>query len=156
MPLPMPQRLSEEAYSAEFRRLRDDPQPSEPPPALPGIVPVRLSNWQFRLELSGPDAASLLTLLEWLPVERELSFWDSFYPKLTDPGAGVSIQSDHGRFVHKLGNHGWTSGWNLQSPEVLAAWIILNLNAPLPHEPLAALHLTRMPIYWLDPARGRL
>lgn len=71
--------------------------------------------------------ADFLTLLNWLPYGFELHFYDQYYPSMSDPGAYVTVQRREDIFIHMLGNHGWSSDWMKQSPELLATWLMLNM-----------------------------
>lgn len=147
-------RLSEEKYRAVWRRLDSDPSEIEPPPSLKGIEAFQISNREIRLELTDPTSAEIESLLAWLPPERELFFWDNFYPQLSDPGAGVSVQRSQDSFYYQLGNHGWSSRWLMQSSKVIAAWIMLNVQAEAPFDPLREMTLRRVPSFQLDPKYG--
>ena len=140
--------LTEEAYSAELRRLYDDPSAIDLPPKLKGIEAHRISNSEIRLDLSEVSPESMAALLNWLPPERGLFFWDEFYPQL---GAGVSMQRDKERFVYRLGDDGWRGEWEIQSRELLVSWILLNVNAPAPLKRLRSIKLRSEPSYWLEP-----
>ncbi|QWF17695.1 hypothetical protein [Lysobacter capsici] len=72
---------------------------------------------------AGAGQETFLSLLTWLPEACELRFYDRFYPSVSDPGAYVSVRREGRGFVHQLANHGWSSGWSQQSPELLAAWM---------------------------------
>jgi len=91
-------------------------------------VVVKQSNeaYEFTL-LDGVTEASFTELLRWLPPSYELQFYDQYYPSMSDPGAYVSVQRKENHFIYKLGNHGWSSDWSAQSPELLAAWLLLNM-----------------------------
>lgn len=77
--------------------------------------------------------ADFMSLLEWLPEDRELSFFDQYFPSISDPGAYVSIRRRGALFSHFMGNHGWSRDWSLQSPELLARWLHMNLRPRFPH-----------------------
>lgn len=77
----------------------------------------------------GIGRTELLELLALLPPEYELSFYDRFYPSMSDPGAYVSIERNGaGSYGYMMGNHGWSSDWLRQRPELLAAWMLLNVD----------------------------
>jgi|GEM_PF-4195781 len=61
------------------------------------------------------------SLLAWLPEACELRFYDQFYPSVSDPGAYVSVRRKGRAFTYRLANHGWSSAWSPQSPQLLAA-----------------------------------
>ncbi|KRB03212.1 hypothetical protein [Lysobacter sp. Root690] len=72
---------------------------------------------------------TFLSLLAWLPEAYELRFYDQFYPSVSDPGAYVSVRRKGRGFVYQLANHGWSSAWSHQSPQLLAAWMALQNSA---------------------------
>lgn len=74
---------------------------------------------------AGAGQETFLSLLAWLPEAFELRFYDRFYPSVSDPGAYVSLRRKGRAFVCRLANHGWSSDWLHQSPELLAAWMAL-------------------------------
>ncbi len=106
---------------------------------LPGISGITIAgDVGGRTELAVEPAigeASLLRLLYWLPPGCELSFYDQYFPGTRgDPGAYVDIQRKGDWFQYHMGNHGWFQPWTTQSPELLVAWIALNLK-PKPGNP---------------------
>lgn len=97
----------------------------------------------FRLDISDNKSVRLygnsetpreafIELLEWLPRDCEISFYDQFFPSPTDPGAYVSVQRENDRFAYLMGNHAWSDKWRLQSKELLAAYPHLNRDAKDP------------------------
>lgn len=99
-------------------------------PVPPNIdhLGVSQTNDSYEFVLSdGASWDSFLALLLWLPEGFELFFYDQYYPSMSDPGAYVSIQRREGIFIYMLGNHGWSGEWLKQSPELLAAWLALNM-----------------------------
>ena len=105
---------------------------NEAPPSGAGLTYVPDGPGGFRVELGAPDAPALRRLLAWLPEGLELSFYDRFYPSMSDPGAFVRVQRRGDVLVHMFSNHGWLSDWAKQSAELLAAWIMINLDAAGP------------------------
>ena len=73
------------------------------------------------------SAEDFIALLAWLPRGFELAFHDQYYPSASEPGAYVRIQRND-----NSGNHGWSSDWPKQSPELLAAWMVLNVTRKHP------------------------
>lgn len=73
-----------------------------------------------------PSFDAFMALLVTLPESAEIDFFDRFYPTVSDPGAYVRIQRKGRFFIYYLANHGWSSNWNSQGPEALAAWLALN------------------------------
>lgn len=88
----------------------------------------------------GAGAPQFMRLLFWLPGGHELEFFDQFFPSPTDPGGYVDIQRKGDWFLYRVGNHGWTTGWLSQSPQVLAAMMVLNRDP----EPSCPAPLTRI------------
>jgi hypothetical protein len=108
------------------------------------------------LEVKSATFESFLGVLSWLPEDSVLRFYDQYYPTNdTDPGAYITIQrkaprqgrlSPIGEFQFRMGNHGWSSDWVSQSPELLAAWMALNVRpkTPRPNEPLKEITIKKI------------
>lgn len=114
-------------------------------PSLPQIENLTAAQAADSLELSVSATAVVdnsLALLDWLPEEFELIFYDQFYPGMSDPGAYVTAQRKGSNFIYMLGNHGWSSDWSKQSPELLAAWLALNMKKKHPFSP----HLVKLSV----------
>lgn len=96
-------------------------------PGIPGISLLERDDESLTLAVSPEaEAPQFLRLLMWLPNDFELSFFDQYFQSPTDPGAYVDIRQRGGWFHYRMGNHGWTSGWLNQSPQLLAALLALN------------------------------
>ena len=112
--------------------------------ALPLIEGIRLAEEsEDGLVLAvGPEAGTpqFMRLLFWLPGGHELEFLDQYFPSPTDPGGYVDIQRKGDWFLYRVGNHGWTTGWLSQSPQLLSAMMVLNLDP----EPSCPAPLTRI------------
>jgi hypothetical protein len=99
-------------------------------PILPNIQHLVASQSKDSLDFAVAAEASscdFIALLAWLPRGFELGFYDQYYPSMSDPGAYVDIQRNESAYIYTLGNHGWSVDWSKQSPELLAAWMVLNL-----------------------------
>lgn len=96
-------------------------------PAMPGFVIAEQSETMCGYAIS-PDLSfeNALGLIEWLPHDCELNFYDRFYPSNSDPGAYISFCKRFGVLTYRMGNHGWSSETEKQSAELLAAWLHLN------------------------------
>src|SRR4051812_45294913 len=68
-------------------------------------------------------------IISGLPSDRQLGFYDPFYPSPSDPGAYISVRQENNRYAYFFGNHGWTSGWERQSREFLSCYLKLCLPA---------------------------
>lgn len=89
----------------------------------------------FRVNLKQHTShADIVSLLEWLPPAHELALYDQYYPSVSDPGAYVAIQRKGALFMYFMGNHGWSSGWLVQSKQMLAALIQINIGARDPFQ----------------------
>jgi hypothetical protein len=103
------------------------------PPKIQHLEPA-LSKGALDFDVAPQACADdFLALLVWLPRGFELGFYDQYYPSMSDPGAYVSIQRKEIVFAYKLANHGWSSDWLKQSPELLAAWMMLNMTKKHPY-----------------------
>ena len=113
-------------------------------PDLAGLHIANRTPEGFELDV-GPDCseATFLRLLFWLPPRHELFFYDQFFPgTANDPGAYVAVQRRADWFLNSLGNHGWSQAWAPQSPNLIAAWMALNLKAKAANpEPLRRLRI---------------
>lgn len=113
-------------------------------PVNPGLTLGECVSTEWRIEVACDTAASsFLRLIWWLPRSFELSFYDQYFPgSPNDPGAYVDVQRKHDRFLYRMGNHGWSTEWQAQSPDFIAAWMALNLTPkPTVNEPLKGLRL---------------
>ncbi|NOS82550.1 MAG: hypothetical protein E8D46_00270 [Nitrospira sp.] len=100
-------------------------------PAIAGLTVAKRTSDHVEITV-GPEAGegAFLRLLFWLPRGHELSFYDQYFPGTSgDPGAYVDVQRKNDWFLYHMGNHGWSSDWATQSPELMAAWMSLNLKA---------------------------
>lgn len=120
-------------------------------PAIANLTIVKCESDRVEVAV-GPEAGegAFLRLLFWLPRGHELSFYDQYFPGTSgDPGAYVDVQRKNDWFLYHMGNHGWSSDWATQSPELLAAWMALNLKAkpgnPEPLRQIGILENARLP-----------
>jgi hypothetical protein len=86
-----------------------------------------------------------------LPPDRELGFYDPFYPSMSDPGAYISVRQQSDCYVYFFGNHGWSSGWQKQSREFLSHYLKLCLPAHCP--PIGRERLLIRPVKPMDKDR---
>ena len=109
---------------------------SEPqaPPDIDGLVFERLGSTGLRVILGPTERDKLKALLTWLPEGLELGFFDRFYPSMSDPGAYVTVRRRGEVLVHQLGNHGWSTEWARQSADLVAAWILINVEPGGPYD----------------------
>lgn len=74
-----------------------------------------------------PDLLSLESLILILTFEEEIHYWDAFRESPTDPGGYVTALRLDGEMVaYMVGNHGWTSSWNVISIPEMAKQIQKN------------------------------
>jgi len=64
--------------------------------------------------------------LDTLPKDFQFTFFNNFYPQISDPGAYVAIQHYGEIFIFHLSNHGWTTVWTSMSKEDLIDYIYKN------------------------------
>ena len=96
---------------------------------LEGLTKLAIS-WErsSRYFVQSPIAHLLAEqIIAGLPSDRQLTFFDPFYPSRSDPGAYVSIRQSSGLYGYMLGNHGWSTGWLNQSKELLTKYLDLCL-----------------------------
>ncbi len=124
-------------------------------PGIPGISLLERGEDSIKLAV-GPEAEApqFLRLLLWLPRRFELSFFDQYFPSPTDPGGFVDIQRKEQWFRYRMGNHGWSTGWQYQSPQLLAALMALNrvpiASCPEPLERIRVRKAAHDPEGWED------
>lgn len=83
----------------------DAPPPTTYPHSIPGLLPRTESAFWLS---SGISELSLRRLVDELPPDHSLTFYDPTYPSPTDPGAFVTLtRSPDGSFLCKRANHGW-------------------------------------------------
>ena len=61
--------------------------------------------------------------LQSLPPKHELRFYDASHPSPSDPGAYVHIRRRGEGYEMFKGNHGWSSGWKVQTAESLLTYM---------------------------------
>ena len=84
-------------------------------------------NPSFRIRIDVNTTKEQIKLfLETLPKNFEISFFDFFYPQLSDPGAYISVQANGSSFLYMLGNHGWASCWKRINKSKLIDYIYKN------------------------------
>lgn len=56
-----------------------------------------------------PGIEELVRLIEWIPAEKCIFFWNYYHVTVTDPGSYVTavVLGDHA--VYQEGNHGWSN-----------------------------------------------
>ncbi|MBB6052253.1 hypothetical protein [Armatimonas rosea] len=97
----------------------DVPTPTTYPHPIPGLLP-RTEN-AFWLA-AGISELSLRRLVDELPPDHSLTFYDPTYPSPTDPGAFVTVtHGPVGGFLCRRANHGWhTRAEPIRKDEALA------------------------------------
>ncbi|HYI01282.1 hypothetical protein [Hyalangium sp.] len=55
-----------------------------------------------------------------------LEFFDFFHPKISDPGAYVTVHREDDGLQFQLGNHGWSSAWQPITRDALVDYIHKN------------------------------
>jgi hypothetical protein len=61
-----------------------------------------------------------------IPEKFQLIFFDNFHPQISDPGAYVFVQKQNNNFIYQLGNHGWSSNWEVINSKDLINYIYKN------------------------------
>lgn len=70
---------------------------------------------------------NIAEFLETLPENYQISFFDNFHPKISDPGTYVWVQHlNLDRFAYSLHNHGWSSEWKQIPKHDLVEYIYRN------------------------------
>jgi hypothetical protein len=89
-------------------------------PHFEGLHPQTIDKKPEFVVSDGTPALSFIELLSWLPSNCELNYFDPNYPQISDPGAYVSVVKHGEGLAMFRGNHGWSSGWELQTADVIA------------------------------------
>ncbi|MFP6866777.1 MAG: hypothetical protein VCA35_12605 [Roseibacillus sp.] len=76
----------------------------------------------------GVSGVGFDALLLWLPQGYELRFYDRFYPSPNNHGGFVAVQRSENKYIYQVAQHGWSTGWLNQSPELLSAWLAMIMN----------------------------
>jgi hypothetical protein len=63
-------------------------------------------------------------LVEKIPIQITVSFYDKSYPSPSDPGAYVLFKRDENQYVMQRANHGWSSKWEKTSIEGLVNYLL--------------------------------
>lgn len=87
--------------------------------------PTEKPYFAFRIDIS-TTIENISLFLDTFPDDFQFSFFDKFYPQISDPGAYVTIQSNDGNFIYQLGNHGWSSEWKAIIKDELVDYIYKN------------------------------
>lgn len=71
-----------------------------------------------------PESESLArTIIEAIPEDRELMFYDKFRWSPSDPGAYVSVRNLSKVYICRIGNHGWSTSWRRRSKDSLVKYL---------------------------------
>ena len=101
-------------------------------PKIPNLTARQADNTLVVEVEPGAVLADFVALLKWLPRGYGVHFYDQYYPTISDPGAYVEVQRNEEFLLYMFANHGWSSGWSRQSPELLSAWMLLNMTKRRP------------------------
>jgi hypothetical protein len=63
-------------------------------------------------------------LVDDLPPEVTVGFYDKDYPSPSDPGAFVLFQRDNDKYIKQQANHGWSTQWESVTVEGLVAYLL--------------------------------
>ena len=62
-------------------------------------------------------------LVDDIPPQTRVGFYDKNYPSPSDPGAYVIFMRLENQYIHQHANHGWSSKWKPISIEKLVAYL---------------------------------
>jgi hypothetical protein len=95
---------------------------------MPGLERVSERQGIFEYVIRSPIPDDLAArIISGLRSDRELCFYDPFYPSISDPGAYISVRQRNNLYAYLFGNHGWISRWQKQSVEFLSHYLKLCL-----------------------------
>jgi len=63
-------------------------------------------------------------LVEQIPPQMTVTFYDKRYPSPSDPGAYVTFKRNGAQYAMNRGNHGWSSRWEVTSIERLVRYFL--------------------------------
>jgi hypothetical protein len=89
-------------------------------------------------------------IIEGLPEDRELMFYDKSHESPSEPGAYVMVRTFSMRYICSLGNHGWATGWRRRGKNSLVEYLgrTLSTSGGLwlnPCDPAKAQKILRLP-----------
>ena len=138
----------QEKTSKRGNRIMEDPSPVSP---LRRAQVGELSYAVGDLVVSHEAAGLAERVIDGLPEERELTFYDKSYPSPGDPGAYVAVRTFAGKYFYRLANYGWTGRWKRETKENL----VQLLDRSLPGNDFLTLRacVAGKPIFfgWLSP-----
>ena len=87
----------------------------------PGSVLVQHS---YKFEATADDK-TVVRLLREVTEKRDLTFFDADHPRLSDPGAYITLVRSGRQLLAMRGNHGWSSSWIAISDEEAARYLTM-------------------------------
>ncbi len=75
-----------------------------------------------------PSFYTIQKLISSLPHNLSINFFDSYYPRISDPGAYVTISKYDSGYICTIGNHGWQDNPYYISIKEAAAYLLKNWN----------------------------
>ena len=87
--------------------------------------PIEKPYFAFKID-SLTTLHNISLFLDTFPEDFQFSFFDNFYPQISDPGAYLTIQHYNNNFIYQLGNHGWSSEWKIMIKSDLIDYMYKN------------------------------
>jgi hypothetical protein len=75
---------------------------------IPGITGQSLERFMFN---EHTNEQTILQLVDEIPPELEVVFYDKDFPSRSDPGAYVTFRRFNSQYIMQRGNHGWSTNW---------------------------------------------
>ena len=90
------------------------------PLGIPGITGESIKKFMFNKDA---NEQTMVQLVNEIPPQTELVFYDKDYPSPSDPGAFVSFRRFNDQYIMQRSNHGWSNKWETITVESLAGYL---------------------------------
>jgi len=87
---------------------------------IPGITAKSGNNFVFN---NDADEETFRHLINDIPFQMKVGFYDKRYPSRSDPGAYVIFMQLNNQYIFQRANHGWSSKWKPISVEKLVKYL---------------------------------
>jgi hypothetical protein len=87
---------------------------------IPGITGESMKKFMFD---KIADRQTMMQLVDKLPPEMYVVFYDQNYPSPSDPGAFVKFKRNNDQYTMQSSNHGWSKNWETVTAESLVDYL---------------------------------
>jgi len=84
-------------------------------------------------------------LVEQIPPQITVMFYDKDYPSPSDPGAFVFFKRIETQYTMQRGNHGWLNKWETTSIESLVVYLLQCLNYNMGKDSMESMSYSQTP-----------